>query len=91
MGGAGWIGSVAEVAGYLGAGLIVVAYFLNQNGRLRSGDWRFPATNLLGSCLLLFSLWFTPNLPSVAIEAFWSLISLYGIARSRRAARAARS
>jgi hypothetical protein len=71
--------------GIAGSALIVLAYFQNQRGRLRSDDWRFPALNLAGAALILFSLFFAWNLPSVVMEAFWLAISLYGLARSRRA------
>ena len=73
-----------DALGAVGAALIVLAYFLNQQRRLASEDWRYPATNLAGAVLILVSLWHEPNLPSIAIEAFWVLISLYGIARSLR-------
>jgi hypothetical protein len=84
------LGSPADLAGYLGAAVLVVAYFLNQAGTLRSEDWRFPALNLLGSALVMVSLFYRFNPPSVAIEAFWSSISLYGIGKSIRRSRAAR-
>ena len=45
--------------GLAGSAVIVVAYFLNQRGQLASGDWRFPALNLVGAALILFSLMFT--------------------------------
>ena len=73
-----------DALGAVGAALIILAYFLNQQRRLSSEDWRYPATNLGGAALILISLWYEPNLPSVVIETFWVLISLYGIARSRR-------
>ena len=73
-----------DVLGYVGAGLIIVAYFLNQNGRLASDDWRFPALNLGGSAVVLVSLMTNLNLPSVVIEVFWLSISVYGIWRIRR-------
>ena len=66
-------------------GLDRPGYFLNQKGRLRSEDWRFPAMNLLGSVLVIVSLFYHPNLPSAAIEVFWSLISIYGIRKNLRA------
>lgn len=81
------LGAVSDWVGYVGAALIVFAYFLNQRGRLASADWRFPATNLLGSLLITVSLIVHPNLPSLMIEVFWSLISGYGILRSVRARR----
>ena len=74
----------ADIIGYLGAAIIILAYLLNQKGWLRSEDWRFPGANLLGSALVTISLVFHPNLPSVVIEVFWAGISLYGIHRNLR-------
>ncbi len=91
MGMAGHLGAAPDLVGYLGAALVILGYFLNQSGRLPSEDWRFPAVNLLGSALVLVSLLFHPNLPSVAIEVFWSSISVYGIRKNLRARREAHS
>ena len=73
---------IYDLAGFLGAAIIVVAYFAMQQRWLNALDWRFPAANLLGSLLILVSLWFEWNFPSVVIEVFWALISLMGLARS---------
>ena len=51
------------LAGFAGVGFIVVAYFANQQGWLNAEDWRFPAANLLGSLLILTSLWTAWNFP----------------------------
>ncbi len=80
-----WIGSIPGLIGYLGAGIVILSYFLNQRGLLRSESWRFPALNLAGSLLVMLSLYYRPNPPSVVIEAFWSAISLYGIQKNARA------
>jgi hypothetical protein len=88
---AGHFGAPSDLVGYLGAATVIGAYFLNQKGRLGSGDWRFPAMNLLGSALVLVSLLFHPNLPSVVIEVFWSAISVYGLRKNLRARREAPS
>jgi len=71
--------------GFLGAALIIVAYYANQRGRLASNDWRYPAANLFGSILIFASLFVQWNLPSAVIEAFWMAISVYGLFRSRTA------
>jgi hypothetical protein len=60
----------------------VAVYFAMQQRWLNALDWRFPAANLLGSLLILVSLWFEWNFPSVVIEVFWVLISLMGLVRS---------
>ena len=72
------------LAGFLGAAIIIVAFFANQQGWLASADWRFPAANLAGSVLMMGSLVVQWNAPSVAIEGFWMAISAYGLVRSLR-------
>ena len=71
-----------DVVGFLGAGLLIAAYFANQQRWLRSDDWRFPLANLVGALLILISLYFEWNFPSVVIEVFWITISLWGIGKS---------
>lgn len=72
------------VCGIIGSGCFIVAYFASVEGWLPVTDWRFPAANLAGALLLLVSLYDAWNLPSVVIETFWALISLYGLIRNRR-------
>ena len=88
---AGQLGEASSLVGYLGAAVVILGYFLNQKGRLPSEDWRFPAVNLLGSALVMVSLFHHPNLPSAVIEVFWSSISIYGIRKNLRARREALS
>jgi hypothetical protein len=71
-----------DVAGFTGAAVIVAAYFANQQRWLRSEDLRYPFANLVGAALILVSLFFEWNFPSVVIEIFWVTISLYGMAKS---------
>jgi hypothetical protein len=71
-----------DVIGFAGAVVIVAAYFGNQQRWLRSEDWRYPFANLVGAALILVSLFFEWNFPSVVIEIFWITISLYGMAKS---------
>jgi hypothetical protein len=71
-----------DIIGFIGAAIFVGAYFANQQRWLSATDWRYPLANLVGACLILVSLCFEWNFPSVVIEAFWALISIYGMARS---------
>jgi hypothetical protein len=71
-----------DVIGFAGAAVIVATYFGNQQRWLSSEDWRYPFANLVGAALILVSLFFEWNFPSVVIEIFWITISLYGVAKS---------
>jgi hypothetical protein len=77
-----------DLAGLVGAVIIMAAYFANQQRWLPSDDWRFPGANLVGSSLILVSLWFDWNLPSFVIELAWALVSILGVVRAAAEARA---
>jgi Flp pilus assembly protein protease CpaA len=79
--------TTSDLVGVAGAATVLVAYLLNQLQVLGSGDWKFPLVNLVGSLLITYSLLFNFNLPSMLIEIFWSMISIYGVCRSIGAAR----
>jgi hypothetical protein len=69
------------VIGLAGSGLVIVAFFANQQGWLASDGWRYLVLNLVGACLILCSLIAEWNLPSFIIELFWAAISLFGLVR----------
>jgi hypothetical protein len=77
--------NIYTFVGFVGALMVVLAYWANQADRLPSHDWRFPAANLGGSILILVSLYDAWNWPSVVIELFWATISIYGLLRARAA------
>ena len=70
--------------GIVGAGCFIAAYFATVQGWLDASGWRFPAFNLLGASLVLVSLMDAWNLPSVVLECFWGMISIYGLVRCWR-------
>lgn len=73
--------TLIDVAGIIGAVLVVGAYFLNQIGRLPSESLNFPVVNMIGSSLIVWSLIYNFNAGAFVIEACWVLISLVGIIR----------
>jgi hypothetical protein len=73
-----------DIVGFVGAAIFVAVYFANQQRWLSSEDWRYPLANLIGAVLILVSLLYEWNLPSVVIEVFWAVISLYSMAKSLR-------
>jgi hypothetical protein len=68
--------------GLIGSGMVIVAYFANQQGWMSASGWRYSALNLAGALLILASLYAEWNMPSAVIEAFWAAISVYGLVRA---------
>lgn len=73
-----------DILGTIGVAIIIVTYFLLQTGRLRSDQIAYSLLNAIGASLILVSLYFDFNLPSVVVEIFWLLISLFGIGKYLR-------
>ncbi|MEP1443555.1 MAG: hypothetical protein ABJK39_11165 [Hyphomicrobiales bacterium] len=73
--------TLIDIAGIIGAILVVGAYFLNQIGRLPSESLVFPIVNMIGSSLIVWSLIYEFNAGAFVIEACWVVISLIGIIR----------
>ena len=61
---------------------IVATYFLLQVGKIESRSLAYSVVNGLGASAILFSLYFDFNLSAFAIEAFWLMISIYGVYRA---------
>ena len=73
-----------DLIGCAGVAVLMGAYFANQQRWLASDDWRYPFGNLVGAVLILVSLFFEWNLPSVVIEILWIAISLWGLGKALR-------
>lgn len=68
--------------------LMVVAYLLLQLEKLSSAAVSYLALNAIGAVLVIISLTVRFNLSAFLMEAFWLLISLYGLAKPLFARRA---
>ena len=68
-----------DLAGNVGVAMMVGAYLLLQMGKLRINDLSYSLTNAVGAVLVLISLAYSFNLSAFLVEAFWLLISLFGL------------
>lgn len=74
-----------DVVGVLGSLTILLAFFLQQTGRLSGTAPTYQLLNLFGAGGVLLSLVGAFN-PSVALlEGAWVLVSAYGLVRTLRA------
>ena len=70
-----------DILGTLGVAVIILTYALLQLGKIRSEQVQYSLLNAVGASLILVSLYFEFNFPSVVVEIFWLLISLFGIGK----------
>jgi len=70
-----------DLLGIIGVVLIVATYMLLQLEKLSATSFLYSAANGFGASLILVSLIYDFNLSAFIIEAFWLLISIFGIMR----------
>ena len=63
-----------EVAGWIGAGLILGAYALLSAGRLTGKSLTYQLMNVVGAAGFVINGWWHGALPSAALNVLWLLI-----------------
>lgn len=70
-----------DLVGNIGVLLMVIAYLLLQLEKLSSSAFTYLLLNAVGAVMVIVSLMFRFNLSAFLMEAFWLLISLYGLTK----------
>ncbi|MGI9067292.1 MAG: CBU_0592 family membrane protein [Pyrinomonadaceae bacterium] len=70
-----------DLVGNIGVLLMVIAYLLLQLEKLSSSATSYLLLNAVGAVMVIISLMFRFNLSAFLMEAFWLLISLYGLGK----------
>jgi predicted membrane protein len=70
-----------DLVGNIGVLLMVIAYLLLQLEKLSSSAISYLLLNTVGAIFVIISLTYRFNLSAFFMEAFWLLISLYGLAK----------
>ncbi|WP_328598116.1 CBU_0592 family membrane protein [Croceibacterium salegens] len=73
---------LANLAGLLGAGLIVVAYAYNTAKGEQTNPFVQHGLNFVGASLLIASLLVHTNLPSLLLEGIWACVAVWGLAKA---------
>ena len=68
-----------DFAGNIGVALMVFGYLWLQAEKIRSSDLSYSLINGGGALLVVVSLLYRFNLSAFLVEAFWFLISVYGL------------
>lgn len=68
--------TLADWIGVIGVGIILLAFYLNTNGKIGSQDLSFILLNLIGAVLAGLASVLIKYVPFVILEAVWALVSL---------------
>jgi hypothetical protein len=72
------------VVGWLGAGLLLLAYGLTSVGRLSPEGSRFQTLNLTGALALTVNSGYHGAWPSAALNIVWIVIGVFALQRGTR-------
>lgn len=70
---------MANIPGFIGVFMILLAYFFNLNGRLKVTELSYILLNLIGALLACVSSVLMDYLPFVILEGVWTLVSLIAL------------
>jgi hypothetical protein len=73
-----WIGTI-------GVGLVLIAYFLNTMKWIPENGKLFFILNAVGGALSCYAAVLINFIPFVVLEAIWTVVSIYGLAKAYRA------
>ena len=75
-----------EIIGWIGAVLIVGAYFLNITGRLKSSSAVYIISNLLGGIFFTVNTLVHHAYPSMIVNIIWVLIAIGALFKKDKSA-----
>ncbi|NNM76131.1 hypothetical protein HJG53_04305 [Sphingomonas sp. ID1715] len=70
-----------EIIGWIGAGLILLAYLLLSAGRIPARSVIYQALNLLGAIAFVINSGWNGAIPSAALNVVWAGIAIFALVR----------
>lgn len=74
-----------EIAGWIGAVLVLGAYILVSTTRVSGSSAAFQWMNAVGAALFVLNTWWHGAIPSMVLNIIWSAIGFAALWRMRRA------
>lgn len=70
-----------NIIGIIGAIATMAEYALVSTGRWSSNEPRYQIANIISTAMILYSLFYAWNLPSVVMQCLWIFLSFVGLVR----------
>tara|TARA_R110002051_G_scaffold1700_1_gene9603 strand:+ start:2767 stop:3006 length:240 start_codon:yes stop_codon:yes gene_type:complete len=76
--------NTVDIIGFIGVFLILLAYILNVNEKIKKKDLNFILLNLIGASLACFASILMKYIPFILLEGVWALVSLLSLLKYKR-------
>jgi len=74
--------TIAQVIGWIGTFLIILAYFLNSSKKIDSSSKIYQAINLLGAFCVGINVLYQQAWPALALQIVWGIIAVVSLVKS---------
>jgi hypothetical protein len=74
---------IIDLLGWVGAALILIAYYLVSAKKVKGDSNMFQAMNLFGAIALMINTYAKGAIPSVVLNIFWAGIAVKALLSSR--------
>lgn len=74
----------AQIFGWIGASLVILAYFLVSYKKVDGGSKIYQLMNLVGAVGVGVNAFYQQAWPPLAIQVVWGIIAILALAESRR-------
>lgn len=72
-----------ETLGWIGSACVLIAYFLNMRGKLRSDARTYIWLNLAGSLFLVMHTYIHGAIPSMVVNIVWAMVAIPALLRKK--------
>jgi hypothetical protein len=76
--------SIIEIIGWIGTILIVGAYFLNINGKVKSTSVPYIVGNLIGGALFSIYTYAHRTYPNMVVNVIWVFIAIAALMKKNK-------
>ena len=74
----------SEIIGWIGSALIVLAYFLVSNNKIKHDSKIYQFMNLFGAIGVGVNVFYQQAWPSFALQIIWVIIAIYSLYKIRK-------
>lgn len=75
---------ITDIFGWVGAVLILLAYYFVSSGKLKPKSYSFHSMNFIGAFGVAVHAFSQKAFPVMFLNVVWVLVSIYGIFKYRR-------
>ena len=72
-----------EIFGWVGSGLIILAYYLLQTDKIEETNLRYQSINILGALMLGINAYYKQAWAILFLQTVWITIGILGALRSK--------